>query len=390
MNEQVTRAMFALIRHVVCGAELTEGDKAGITPEILPQLYALSKSHDMAHIVAQGLSDLGLLGEDELSQKFQKQQMLAIYRYQKLNYELERIYQILEDAKIPFIPLKGSVIRKYYPEPWMRTSCDIDILVHEENLDQAIEILQTALHYKIDGNRNYHDISLFSESGIHLELHFNIQENIDNLDQTLSQVWEYTLPIENTVCYLQTNEFLLFHHIAHASYHFVSGGCGVRPLLDLWLLRAHLSYDEQQVIDLCTKCGIARFYSEMIKLSKVWFGEESFDLLTKQMSDYILKAGVYGNIENKIAIKQNQKGGKIQYIISRIWLPYNSLRQYYPILNRHKWLLPIMEICRWFRLLRKGGVKSSLHELNVNRTMSQEQVSETAALLQKLGLNESR
>ena len=89
MNEQVTRAMFALIRHVVCGAALDEEIKEIITPEILPQLYALSKSHDMAHIVAQGLSDLGLLGEDEISQKFQKQQMLAVYRYQKLNYELE-------------------------------------------------------------------------------------------------------------------------------------------------------------------------------------------------------------------------------------------------------------------------------------------------------------
>ena len=76
MNEQVTRAMFSLIRHVVCGTELTEEDKANLTPELLPQLYALSKSHDMAHIVAQGLSELGLLAEDAVSLKFQKQQMI--------------------------------------------------------------------------------------------------------------------------------------------------------------------------------------------------------------------------------------------------------------------------------------------------------------------------
>ena len=116
MNEQVINAMFALIQKVVCEVELTEEAKTSITPEILPQLYALSKSHDMAHIVAQGLSDLGLLGEDEISQKFQKQQMLAVYRYQKLNYELEQICQTLEAAKIPFIPLKGSVIRRYYSD----------------------------------------------------------------------------------------------------------------------------------------------------------------------------------------------------------------------------------------------------------------------------------
>ena len=216
----------------------------------------------------------------------------------------------------------------------------------------------------------------------------NIQENMESLDKVLSRVWEYSVPSENTIRHRQTNEFLLFHHIAHASYHFVSGGCGVRPMLDLWLLRAHLSYDEQQVINLCTECGIAKFYSEMITLSDVWFSSKrNYNSLTKQMSDYILNAGVYGNIENKIAIKQSQKGGKMQYAISRIWLPYDSLKQYYPILQNHKWLLPIMEIRRWFRLLLKGRIKSSLHELNVNRTMSQEQVSGAADLLKKLGLN---
>ena len=59
----------------------------------------------------------------------------------------------------------------------------------------------------------------------------------------------------------------------------------------------------------------------------------------------------------------------------------------YPILNKHKWLTPVMEIRRWFRLLRKGRMKQSLHELNVNKTMSQEQIAGTADLLQKLGLD---
>lgn len=388
MNEQVTRAMFALIRHVVCGANLNEEDTISLTPELLPQLYTLSKSHDMAHIVAQGLFDLGLLGEDNISQKFKKQQMLAIYRYQNLNYELEQICQTLEDAKIPFIPLKGSVIRKYYPEPWMRTSCDIDVLVHKEELDRAVEILQTVLHYKTYSKRNYHDISMFSESGIHLELHFNIQEDIEHLDKTLSRVWEYTIPIENKVCYFQTNEFLLLHHIAHASYHFVRGGCGVRPLLDLWLLRTHLSYDEQQVVNLCTDAGIAKFYFEMIILSDVWFSGRSINTLTEQMSDYILKAGVYGNIENRVAV--NQKGGKIRYVLSRIFIPYDKIKFHYPILEKHRWLTPIMEVRRWFKLLFHRRLKSSLRELKINRTMSQEQIEVTADLLQKLGLNQDR
>ena len=58
----------------------------------------------------------------------------------------------------------------------------------------------------------------------------------------------------------------------------------------------------------------------------------------------------------------------------------------YPILQKHLWLMPIMQVCRWFRLLRKGRMKQSLHELNVNKKMSQEKISETAELFTKLGL----
>jgi hypothetical protein len=51
-----------------------------------------------------------------------------------MKHEFERICLVLEKAKIPHIPLKGSVLRKLYKEPWLRTSCDIDILVQEETL----------------------------------------------------------------------------------------------------------------------------------------------------------------------------------------------------------------------------------------------------------------
>lgn len=70
-----------------------------------------------------------------------------MYRYKTINCELEQIGKTLEKANIPFILLKGSVIRKYYPESWMRTSCDIDILVNELDLNSAIRLLCDSLRY---------------------------------------------------------------------------------------------------------------------------------------------------------------------------------------------------------------------------------------------------
>jgi hypothetical protein len=40
----------------------------------------------------------------------------AIFRYEQLTHEYETLCKTLEKGKIPFMPLKGSVIRKYYPD----------------------------------------------------------------------------------------------------------------------------------------------------------------------------------------------------------------------------------------------------------------------------------
>ena len=76
MDEQMINVMLALIRKEICGGELDAELKKTLTAEMLPSLYVLSKAHDMAHVVAQGLLELGLLGEDEYSKKFQKQQVI--------------------------------------------------------------------------------------------------------------------------------------------------------------------------------------------------------------------------------------------------------------------------------------------------------------------------
>lgn len=49
--------------------------------------------------------------------------------------------------------------------------------------------------------------------------------------------------------------------------------------------------------------------------------------------------------------------------MSRIFLSYDSLKVLYPTLQKHRWLTPIMQVRR-FRLLFKGKMKTSLHELN--------------------------
>lgn len=387
-KEQV---MFGLLRREICGDTVELGqwqtDHEQLSARLL-SLYRLSKSHDVAHLVADALADMGLLGQDEVSARFKKQQMLAVYRYENLNYELESVCQALEKEKISFLPLKGSVIRVFYPAPWMRTSCDIDILVHEEELDRAASVLEASLGYVLK-ERSSHDISLFSPGGVHLELHFNLIEEVRYpvAVAILSDVWQYATSVkEDSYRYVLSDEMFYFYHIAHMAKHFESGGCGVRPFLDLWILEHRLEHDREKRNALLAKGGLLTFAEVCRQLTEVWFSGLESDPLTEEFGRFVLDGGVYGTVENNIIVNQQKKGGRVRYVWSRLFVPYEILKDRYPILRKHPVLLPVCQLRRWAGMIKGGRLERSVEELRLSGKISQTQEQSTAELLSRIGL----
>ncbi len=387
MNQQLIEILVALLKSEVCDSIQFSEEKRAFIKAHLEELYKLSKAHDMVHLVASALEKLNLLDKDELSQKFKKHQMIALYRTETLQYELTNIIQTLENEGIPFMPLKGAVIRPLYPEPWMRTSCDIDLLVHESDLKKAVVTLESVLNYRAEDHRNYHDISMYSPSGVHLELHFNIQENMPSMDLLLSRVWEHSTLVENMKYhYKQMNEYFMFYHIAHMAYHLLSGGCGIKPFLDIYILEHNLNYNDQNLDELLEKCELLTFAKYVRRLSNVWFGDEAHTPLTLELQRYVLNGGVYGTLLNKVSAQQLKHGGKFGYVFSRMFVSYDTLKLYYPILQQHRWLLPLMQIRRWGRLIVYDRFRHSVKELKATSNVSKEQTEEMKTFFDKIGL----
>lgn len=380
-----TTLLFALLRSEIGGESLRDDEKALYSPEILPQLAQLAKKHDVLHLVAHSLKKNGISCGEEPDRKLERSILTAVYRRETQEYERERICATLEAAHIPFIPLKGAVVRRYYPEPWMRTSCDIDILVPAEQVETAAERICAELEYDRQDVKNYHDISLMSPGGVHLELHFSICENEPSLDRVLSRCWDYAVA-DGGYRHRFTPEFFMLHHMAHLSYHFLYGGCGLRPVMDLWLLRRKLSFDETKYRQLLDECGIGRFADCLGQLSEVWFDGAEHTELTRQMEAYILHGGVYGTQQNRVAVQQVKEGGRLRYALARIFLPYESLRTLYPVLDEHRWLMPLMQVRRWFRVIFRGRLRHSVRELRMNGSISADERAETTAFLEKIGL----
>jgi hypothetical protein len=384
--EKIIHAMMDLIASEVCGKSIDKSQYT-LTDEELVKLYKLLKSHDLAHLVGDALIKNNLIGDSEVKAKFQKQRMLAVYRYEKINHELGRLRKVLNEAKIPFIPLKGSVLRRYYPEPWMRTSCDIDILIHESDLERAVAMLVDKLAYKREF-KGSHDISLFSDYGVHLELHYSlIEENcVGNIESVLQDVWKKADPVAETFEYVLSDEMFYYYHIAHMAKHFVYGGCGVRPFLDLWVLNHRAPFDQDNRSAILAEGGLLTFTSEAKALSEVWFGNTEHTDITRQMQNYLLKGGVYGTTKNRVSVQQVKHGGKFRYAISRIWLPYDTLKFHYPSLVGKRALLPLYEVRRWCKLIFCGGAKRGMNELKLNSAVSATEQDQINEMLSALGI----
>jgi len=387
-NPSLTHAMFALLRSALSETPVAESDKKAIQANP-GALYTLAKRQDLAHMVGYALSKQGLLDlEHEVIQKFEKQQFLALYRYEQSQYELTALSGALEEEGIPFLPLKGAVIRPYYPEPWMRTSCDLDILVHKESLREAADALTRRLGYQSQGV-GAHDLSMYTPAGVHIELHFELwdEDREAPYSELLKQAWDYAEPAEG--CQYQhilRDEMYYYYHMAHMAKHLEDGGCGVRPFLDLWLLTHRLAAKAEARQRLLKQGGLAPFDEAARRLCEVWFSEAEHDELSLRLEQFLLQGGVYGNQENYISIHQEKEGGKLAFALRKIFLPYSILKIQYPVCAKHKWLTPICELRRWGKLIFCGGVKRSVRELQVNASVTPEQVRNANDLLRQIGL----
>ena len=384
--------LFALIRAKIEGIQsVSDDEKAEIEGADLISLYELSSHHDITHIVGSALDDLGLLSDDEISNKFRKKVYASVFRYRGLEFELERITETLAEGKIAHIPLKGSVLRHYYPEAWMRTSCDIDILVKRDELEIAMKLLVDKLGYRVD-HTCFHDVTLYSEGGVHLELHFELIEEFSypKVEAVLKNVWDMATPTENGYTYKMSEELFYFYHIAHMLKHFVGGGCGIRFFLDLYILDKRNAMGAEQFETLLSEGGILEFSRHASKLSRIWFSTDESSEFYEDFGDVVIRGGIYGEVETRVLVQQARRGGKLRYALSRIFPSYKVMREIFPVLKKHRWLTVLFHPVKWFRIIFHGRFSLSVRELRENSTISSSDAKKASLMLDALGVPDKK
>jgi len=390
MGPTVERLFFALIRTAICKTPLSPEEKESLSEDLSSRILRLAEQHDLTHLIVFALKQNGCLSEKDAP--MEQQVLKAVFRCERLQFALERLSEALEMEKIPHLPLKGSVLRAHYPEPWMRTSGDVDVLVPREEFERASAVLIKKLQYQKQG-ASTHDASFACPQGIHVELHFDLLEENRANDAAglLSSVWENAHPCQNhSYRYEMSDPFFYFYHVAHMAKHLEDGGCGIRPFLDLYLLDRLPEKEEAGRDALLSQGKLLRFATVSRTLSRIWMENAPLDPLSLQLQSFVLHGGVYGSTGNRVVIQQANKGGRLGYFLSRVFLPLKRLQRYYPILKKHPWLMPAMQVRRWLMLLNPSVAKMAQSEISVNGRVSKKEATQMGAFLEEIGLSLSK
>ncbi|MBR5817351.1 MAG: nucleotidyltransferase family protein [Clostridia bacterium] len=381
----------ALLRSQIAERGVADIPKDALDGETVSAVLRLADVHDVLGVVFTALSECGVINpSDKIYADMEEAEELSYFRLKRLNHSFKEITETLENFGIDYLPLKGSVIRNYYPDPLMRLSADIDILVREADLDAAVKALLGRQGYKVTSGKTFHDISIYTADGMHLELHFNVKENHPRLDSVLARAWDYAIPVSNKKHeFAFKPEFFAFHLLSHMAYHFTNGGCGVKPFADLWIYTGRVGYDREELLRLCRECGVEDFYNNAMALSRVWFGGEEHTDLTRQMEAHVLLNEICGDVEKGIAIRQARSGGRFSYILGRIFAPYSELKHRYHVLKKWPILLPVFEVVRWFSFLF-GDKKRAKRELEMTKRLTAERVGKIKKFYSDVGLSQEK
>ena len=383
MDEQGIRQLLTEIFYSVLNESESAPEIAKkLTPEVLIPVCRLAKKQDLLHVVSGFVQNNKIDVEPELGARLHRALLTSVYRCEQMKHTLTEICDILEKAGIAYIPLKGSVLRPHYPYESMRTSCDIDILIHREDLESAIQSLVDKGYRR--EKEMYHDVSLYSPGGIHLELHFTLNEGINALDSVLKDAWSYAVLSEGNR-YEFEECFFVFHMYAHMVYHFLSGGCGARSLMDIWVMEHKMGMSHACAEELLAKAGIDTFAAEMSRVANQCFTENRLDAFSELTLKYIYAGGVYGNSENAIAVKKSKNNSALVYILRRMFMPYRSMVYSYPILKKAPFLLPFCWVARWIKAIF-GKSKKITAEINCVNNMSEEKIGEVKEIRERFGL----
>lgn len=337
-----------------------------------------------------GLQNSHISPPEELCKMQQRALMMAAYAVRQ-ECEAERLFALLKQKGIKFLPLKGSVLKNMYPQTGMRYMGDIDVLIKEEQYAEIAELMRTnGYAFVCESN---HEYVWDKKNTLHVEFHKLLIPSYNrDYFAYYGDGWRLAHRADGSE-YAMTDEDFLIYIFTHLAKHYRDSGIGLKHFIDIWVyLEKKPDLDMEYVKRELGKLRLADFFDNVLKTLGVWFDGEEESAQTEMITEWTFTSGTYGSADKRIisaALRDDADAGKQTGRIGRtlrlVFAPYEYMCKRYTVLKKIPCLLPFMWIVRATELvvLRRDGLLKKSREIGMQ---SEENVAGYRSALKLVGL----
>lgn len=239
------------------------------------------------------------------------------------------------------MPLKGLIVRDFYPTPAMREMSDNDILF-DKNYEDDVRKHMKKLGYKT--HSDYRHINCEKKPCYRFEIHMNSYVEGDN-----PNFLNYYKDIENKLIkdglnYSFTKEDFYIYQVCHHYNHNQSTGTGLRPLMDTYIYLKHNELDFDYVDKEMEKLQISNFEKTNRNLAKKLFtNPDKFPKLNNEEAEIfekIMQTSCYGSVRPVLKRRIKEVSESNTSIIRYMFPPFQFFKDRHLRFAKHRALLP--------------------------------------------------
>lgn len=378
-----------------CGADmihLASSALRGATPDKnraqemdVKAISKMASFHSMQAITYIALADLAekdaeLISDTETLSMMRADYGRALSKLFSLEMEREALTKFLEEKKIWYLPLKGIILKDYYPKLGMRQMTDNDILINPKFAKDVRSFLVDRGYTVLDFGKGCHDI--YQKGTVIFEIHRKLAADTkknQKKKQFCNEIVEKAIKSRvDSYKLTLTDEDFYVYFIFHTYKHFSSSGCGIRSLMDIYLYmqKKMAELDMEYVENKLSSLGLYEFERKTRELAFLIFSPEPSELysalesLSPEMHDlllYFLSSGTFGTSEQLIKntltdISNNEEittRVKLKYFFRRLFPPFEFYKLAYPKLHKFIVTIPFLWFFRLLRGIRKSDKVSN-------------------------------
>jgi len=331
----------------------------------LPNLFEVCQKHILTACTAYALESAGVKDHD-----FTQAKEKAVRKNILLDVERGNILRKLEAEKIWYMPLKGSILKDWYPKLGMRQMSDNDILFDINHRNDVRKIMQQ-FGFELKTELEVVDEYL-KEPIYNFEMHGELlmEYQVGSMANYYRGIKERMQRDDNNEFgyHFNKEEFYLFM-LAHEYKHFIISGTGVRSLVDtyVFLRKFNNTLDWEYINAELKKLEIEDFERNNRELAMKVFSMQTLTIENKKLLDYYVMSGTYGNSSKTVqnGIKFRGNGSKFRYLVYRLFPPIYFLEVSVPWVKKSKLLIPVAYMYRFFMgaTVNRKRLSSELRQL---------------------------